>query len=93
MYEAEDEDAHHVEGEADEEHEEVSVVPPADAVVDPGAVVVEYLDTVVADRTVGTARRPVELTRHAPLHAHLTGHRWESIIKIHQMQLQKKSVP
>ena len=27
MDEAEDEDAHHVEGEADEEHEEVAIVP------------------------------------------------------------------
>ena len=34
--ETEDEDADHVEGEGDEEHEEVPVVPPPDAVVDPG---------------------------------------------------------
>ena len=73
MDETEDKYGDHVKREGEEEHEEVSVVPPADAVVDPGAVVVEYLDTVVADGTVGTARRPVKLTRHAPLHPHLTG--------------------
>ena len=41
------------------------------AVVDPGAVVVEYLDAVVADGAVGAPRRPVELARHAPLHPDL----------------------
>ncbi len=41
------------------------------AVVDPGAVVVEYLDAVVADGAVGAAGRPIELTRHTPLHPHL----------------------
>jgi hypothetical protein len=44
------------------------------AVVDPGAVVVEYLDAVVADGAVGAAGRPVELTRHTPLHPHLHTH-------------------
>ena len=68
MYEAEDEDADHVYGEGDEEHEEVSVVPSSNAVVDPGAVVVEYLDAVVADTAVTAPRRPVELTGDAPLH-------------------------
>jgi hypothetical protein len=32
---------------------------------------VEYLDAVVADGAVGAAGRPVELTRHTPLHPHL----------------------
>ena len=41
--EAEDEDGRHVEREGDEEHEEVSVVASPDAVVHPGAVVVENL--------------------------------------------------
>jgi len=68
MYEGEDEDGGHVEGERNEEHEEVPVVPPPYTVIDPGAVVVEYLDAVVADGAVGAPRRPVELARHAPLH-------------------------
>ena len=103
MDEAEDEDAHHVEGEADEEHEEVAIVAApcvvlvssgwekllvrfviissvgnsctilvscvrcgTDAVVDPGAVVVEDLDAVVAYAAVAAPGRPVELTGHTP---------------------------
>jgi hypothetical protein len=34
-------------------------------------VVVKYLDAVVADGAVGAAGRPVELTRHTPLHPYL----------------------
>ena len=43
MYEAEDEDGSHVNGERDEKHEEVAVITTTDAVVHPGAVVVENL--------------------------------------------------
>ena len=71
VYEAEDEDTDHMYGERYEEHEEVSVVPPPDAVVDPGTVVAEDLDAVVADAAVRTPRRPVELAGHAPLHPDL----------------------
>ena len=49
VYQAQHEYRRHVHGQRDEEHEEVSVVPPADAVVDPGAVMVKDLDAVVAD--------------------------------------------
>ena len=42
--EAEDEDGSHVNGERDQEHEEVAVIPPADAVVHPRAVVIEDLE-------------------------------------------------
>ncbi len=69
VHEAEYEDGDHVDAERDEEHEEVSVVPPADAVVHPGAVVVEHLDAVVAHGAVRAARRAVELAGDAPLHA------------------------
>ena len=51
--EAEDEDGRHVEREGDEEHEEVAVVAPPDAVVHPGAVVVENL----REETTGVTRR------------------------------------
>ena len=51
--EAEDEDGRHVEREGDEEHEEVAVVASPDAVVHPGAVVVENLK----DETTGVTRR------------------------------------
>jgi hypothetical protein len=51
------------------------------AVVDPGAVVVEYLDAVVAYRAVGAAGRPVELTRHAPLHPHLHTNKYKQQVK------------
>jgi hypothetical protein len=44
--EAEDEDGGHVDGQRDEEHEEVAVVPAPDAVVHPRAVVVENLQKV-----------------------------------------------
>lgn len=40
---AQGEDGHHVKGERQQEQEEVAVVPPPDAVVDPGAVMVEIL--------------------------------------------------
>lgn len=42
-HQAEHEDAQHVQGQRDEEEEEEPVVPPADAVVHPRAVVVERL--------------------------------------------------
>ena len=70
VYEAEDEDTDHMYGERYEEHEEVSVVPPSDTVVNPGTVMVEYLDAVVTDAAVTTPRGPVELASDAPLHPH-----------------------
>jgi len=65
----EHEDPDHVESEGDEEHEEVPVVPPPDAVVDPGAVMVKYLDAVVTHTAVATPRGSVELTGHTPFHS------------------------
>ena len=44
MYKTEDKDSDHVYGERYEEHEEVSVVPPSYAVVDPGTMMVEPVD-------------------------------------------------
>jgi hypothetical protein len=67
--EAKDEDGDHVNRQGEEEHEEVSVVPPSYTVVDPGAVMVEYLDAVVTDRAVRAPGWPVELARHAPFHS------------------------
>ena len=49
-----------------------------DAVVDPGAVVVEDLDAVVADAAVAAAGRPVELTGHTP--AVSTDHRVTAVL-------------
>ena len=43
VHEAEDEYCRHVEREGNEKHEKVAVVAPADAVIHPGAVVIEYL--------------------------------------------------
>ena len=43
VHEAEDEDGGHVNGQGDEEHEEVAIVPASDAVVDPRTVVVKNL--------------------------------------------------
>jgi len=68
--EAEDKDADHVKREGDEEHEEVAIVPTAYAIVDPGAVMVEDLNAVVADRAVTAARRSIELASDTPLHPH-----------------------
>jgi len=67
---AEDEDADHVKREGDEEHEEVAVVSPTYAIVDPGAVMVKDLNAVVADRAVAAARRSIELAGDTPLHPH-----------------------
>ena len=72
MDETEDEDSDHVEGERDEEHEEVPIVPAPDAVVDPGTVVVKYLNAVITHTAVAAPRRSVELTSHAPFHPDLT---------------------
>lgn len=69
--EAEAKHARDVGRQGEEEEEEVTVVPAADAVVHPGAVVVELLHAVVADAAVGTAGRPVEAAGGAPFHAHL----------------------
>ena len=71
MYETQNKDTNHVKCQADQEHEEVSVVPPTNAIVDPGAVVVKYLNTIVTHTTVTTSRRSVELTCHTPLHTNL----------------------
>ena len=71
----EHEDPDHVESEGDEEHEEVPVVPPPDAVVDPGAVMVKYLDAVITHTAVATSRGSVELTGHTPFHSDLTTQR------------------
>ena len=43
VHQAEDEDGGHVNGQGDEEHEEVAIVPASDAVVDPRTVVVKNL--------------------------------------------------
>ena len=66
---AQHEDGGHVDRERDEEHEEVAIVAPPDAVVDPGAVVVKDLYAVVADRAVRAAGRSVKLTCDTPLHS------------------------
>ena len=69
----EDEDA--VEGEGDEEQVEVAIVPLADTVAHPGAVVVEPLHAVVADGAVRGSRRPEYLAGEAELELHrLTFH-------------------
>ena len=74
----EDEDA--VEGEGHEEQVEVAIVPLADTVAHPGAVVVEPLHAVVADGAVRGSRRPEYLAGEAeleldrlPLDLHLLG--------------------
>ena len=71
MDETQHEDTDHVKGQADQEHEEVSVVSPPDAVVDPRTMMIKYLNTVVAHTAVTTSWRSVELTRYTPLHPHL----------------------
>ena len=71
VHQTEHKDPDHVDGERDEEHEEVSVVPPSYAVVDPGTVVVEYLYAVVTDAAVRTAGRTIELTGDTPFHSDL----------------------
>jgi len=68
MNETEDENTDHVDGERDEKHEEVSVVSSPNTVVDPRAVVVKDLNTVVTDTAVAAPGRSVELTCHTPLH-------------------------
>ena len=70
MDETKHKDTNHVKSEWYEKHEEVSVIPPSNAVVDPGTVMVEYLNTVVTHTAVTTAGRPVELAGDAPLHPH-----------------------
>jgi len=58
-----------VNGERDEEEEEETVIPFPDAVVHPWAMMVEFLNTVVADRAMGASRGTVKLTGVAPLHS------------------------
>ena len=69
--EGEDEDGRHVNRERDEEHEKITVVATTDAVVHPGAVMIKNLNAVVANTTVTTSRRSVELTRNTPFHTNL----------------------
>jgi len=65
---AEHKDTNHVETQRYQEHEEVSVVSPANAVVDPRTVVVKDLNAVVADTAVTAPGGSVELAGDAPLH-------------------------
>lgn len=67
---AEDEDTSHVERQGDKEHEEVTIVPTSNAIVDPRTVVIEDLDAVVTYGTVRTAGRPVELAGYTPFHTY-----------------------
>lgn len=69
--EAKPEHGHDVSREREKEQEEVSVVPSPDAVVHPGTVVIELLDTVVTDGAVRASRRSVEATCRTPLHPNL----------------------
>ena len=71
MDETKHKDTNHVKSEWYEKHEEVSVIPPSNAVVDPGTVMVEYFNAVIADTAVAAPGRTVELTRHAPFHTNL----------------------
>ena len=75
----EHEDPDHVKSEGDEEHEEVAIISPPDAVIDPGAVVVKYLNAVITHAAVAAPWRSVELTSHAPLHPHLTTRRMHTL--------------
>jgi len=68
MNQAQDKDTNHVEAEGDQKHEEVSVISPANTVVNPWAVVVKDLNTVVTDTAVTAPGWSVELAGHAPLH-------------------------
>ena len=65
---SEDEDTE--EGEGNDEHVEVAIVPLADAVADPGTVVIKSLDAIVTQAAVGGARRSEDLAREAELQLH-----------------------
>lgn len=78
---AEAKHSHDVCGQRQEEEEEVTVVPPADAVIHPWTVMVEVLDTVVTDGAVGTTRRPVEAAGWTPLHPDLDPSDFNSLVE------------
>lgn len=52
---------------------EIAIVPAAHAVIEPNTVVIERLDTVVADATVITPRRSPDVTGLAVFHRHVHG--------------------
>lgn len=54
-----------------EEEEKITVIPATNTVVHPRAVMIKFLNTIVADTAVGTPRRAVEATGGTPFHAHL----------------------
>lgn len=56
-------------GERDEEEEEKTVISFSDAIVHPRTVMVEFLDTVVANGAMRASRGTVKLTGVAPLHS------------------------
>jgi len=68
VYEGKNKYGSHVNGQGYQEHEKVSVVTTSDAVVDPRAVMVKDLDTVVADGAMRAPWWSVELARDTPLH-------------------------
>lgn len=70
IVQTESERVQHVHRQRAQEEEEEPIVATPDAIVHPRTMVIERLDAVIADGTVRAARWPVELTRHAPLHAH-----------------------
>jgi hypothetical protein len=56
--------------EKQQEKIEVAVIPPPDAVVHPRTMMIEAVDTPVANGAMGRAWRSIEFTRNAPLHSH-----------------------
>lgn len=62
---------HNVRCQGKEEEEEITVVSATNTVVHPGAVMIKFLHTIVADAAVGTPRRTIEAAGGTPFHAHL----------------------
>lgn len=68
MNQAQDKDTNHVKAQGYQKHEKVSVISPANAVVDPWAVVIKDLNTVITNTAVTAPRWSVELAGDTPLH-------------------------
>ena len=72
---------------ADQEQVEVLVVSFSDACADPGAVVVEPFDAVVAEVAVGRARRPEDLASRAVSHSIVQSEMHDAVHDLVELQV------
>jgi len=76
-----DKSGNHVDGQKDEKAEEMSVIPPSNAVVNPWTMVIKCFNTGITVGAVGASWRTIELTSITPFHPNLTCINFNSLVE------------